>query len=876
MASKRSVGFGSGAKIDGIDTSISIRNYFQTREKRTTPMREVYRSENKKQTTSFLTFIEEYQQLIEAAKPTNERAFRIATETILSDFSEDNPPQWKPKWKGSTLHKWIRGELNDEGFTQASFPLRLDSTEGSGTVLEIAELFGEKEGDETPAMPVVETKLSNTTGIPQNQQKRLERRIKDFKKIAPIPKPENRDNKAPASSPLINMYVSRYLASLIDRSMERSPWPVIEANSMSVEKFDADYGNYRNTLEILSTSAGQDGDAEIDRIFGFMSMNSSVYEGVATTGMVQSMYSSMSKASKEAFEQEMIAVIENYPINKRVDLITSGADFPNSVIIMQPIVAEAGIGLMELSPEGGNKYAQVFPNKYNGEVSEANSDEYPQIKVPVGSTLQAAPIALAQFLEGDELDDFTEIITESFDLYDEPISPLLAAITTNFVLEGIEGNDVVISLILDFDEVSFDEEDTEEGEDTEEDEGIESVTFRLPNAKTFFRRGHASYDTKKLKDLVNSIIPEGATWEEEVPYDTSFKTKGDGLGLYLVEEFPDDAIDSDAIPYFSVVGEIITQTLIEAMIPISRKENRGGIYSLTAGLIGTTSEPGLATYHAHLHYLKMLEQAASTISSNISNKGQVLESRTLTMESYTKDPSKLMIYWLLMEKQYIDIGELDSEGFPMFFTVPQDKSGIERSEAKMMNIISILFLTYYRVAFHQISLMNRSRNSLTKLWEKLINNANNDAPEPQRFAAMIRLLNEEGALEIPPWMPILPEELMGEERSKVGVGDYIKWAFGNDPVNPENFAEVSAAYHASKAISYYKPGEYNEMVDNFIQAVEKDNGYAYLIAVLMAQKDNISDRNPYRKEPLAVSVEELIGLPIAELSEKISQMVGEP
>ena len=171
MASKRSVGFGSGAKIDGIDTSISIRNYFQTREKRTTPMREVYRSENKKQTTSFLAFIEEYQQLIEAAKPTNERAFRIATETILSDFSEENPPQWAPKWKGSTLHKWIRGELKDEGFTQASFPLRLDSTEGSGTVLEIAELFGVKEGDETPAMPVVETKLSNTTGIPQNQQK---------------------------------------------------------------------------------------------------------------------------------------------------------------------------------------------------------------------------------------------------------------------------------------------------------------------------------------------------------------------------------------------------------------------------------------------------------------------------------------------------------------------------------------------------------------------------------------------------------------------------------------------------------------------------------------------------------------------------------
>ncbi len=128
---------------------------------------------------------------------------------------------------------------------------------------------------------------------------------------------------------------------------------------------------------------------------------------------------------------------------------------------------------------------------------------------------------------------------------------------------------------------------------------------------------------------------------------------------------------------------------------------------------------------------------------------------------------------------------------------------------------------------------------LKKMWRRLMSNSKTDAPEPHAFASILRFLaSSEKKLEVdmPAWMPVLPENLASLNRTRRSgeVTDFLQWSFGSNPLSVENFCEVAAAYHASKACSYYKPGRYAEMVEEFINAVEAERGEGFLMAVLMA------------------------------------------
>ena len=137
---------------------------------------------------------------------------------------------------------------------------------------------------------------------------------------------------------------------------------------------------------------------------------------------------------------------------------------------------------------------------------------------------------------------------------------------------------------------------------------------------------------------------------------------------------------------------------------------------------------------------------------------------------------------------------------------------------------------------------------LKKQWPRLVANARKDPPEDYAFAGILRFLassKEKLAMDMPAWMPSLPDDLasMQRMRRKGEAVDFLQWSYGSNPLSIEAFCEVSAAYHAAKACSWYEPGDYSSMVSAFIDAVEAERGEGFLMAVLMAygnQKDDLS------------------------------------
>mgnify|MGYP003338692211 FL=1 len=97
--------------------------------------------------------------------------------------------------------------------------------------------------------------------------------------------------------------------------------------------------------------------------------------------------------------------------------------------------------------------------------------------------------------------------------------------------------------------------------------------------------------------------------------------------------------------------------------------------------------------------------------------------------------------------------------------------------------------------------------------------------------------SEKLTVEIPAWMPALPNNFSGLDdrvRQQDEVVDFLRWSYGTNSSSKEHFCEIAAAYHAAKALSYTKPGEYATMIKQFVDAVEAERGEGFLISVLIA------------------------------------------
>ena len=290
---------------------------------------------------------------------------------------------------------------------------------------------------------------------------------------------------------------------------------------------------------------------------------------------------------------------------------------------------------------------------------------------------------------------------------------------------------------------------------------------------------------------------------------------------------------------------------------------------LIAGLIGNAQHPGLAAYHAAMHnqylvmQLKSPERSFDFVDTKSFDQGR-LES----LISFLDQPAKKALYWMLNERGYIDVGDF-SGSRPKFFRPPQ---GVARDEAKMAglkNAFSSVVIGYYRLLFSQLRHRRNFQRSgteraksdesgvlLSRYWKDLIADALNGGPDPSMFGMVLRLFarSEPGkppVLRVPTSMPIMPDDMRDNAKpNRSMVSDYLKWAYSQDPLDTELFAETAAAYHAAKALSAHR--DYPEMVERFVEAVAEDRGSAFLFAILQYDKTPNLQSEPIIGKPVEI------------------------
>ena len=124
--------------------------------------------------------------------------------------------------------------------------------------------------------------------------------------------------------------------------------------------------------------------------------------------------------------------------------------------------------------------------------------------------------------------------------------------------------------------------------------------------------------------------------------------------------------------------------------------------------------------------------------------------------------------------------------------------------------------------------------------------ASRSPPNAAMFGTVLRFFSQSRAgtkpiIQIPTWMPVMPADLRQAKNVKTdqkNTLNYLKWAYGTDPVSLELFAEVAAAYHTAKALSEFE--DYPHMVERFISAVVDDKGAPFLFAILYSNDFNLS------------------------------------
>ena len=304
---------------------------------------------------------------------------------------------------------------------------------------------------------------------------------------------------------------------------------------------------------------------------------------------------------------------------------------------------------------------------------------------------------------------------------------------------------------------------------------------------------------------------------------------------------------------FQALGDILMYLVKENAVTAAQKSVSGSAFDRAVeALLGTHNNPGPASYHAQIQHSLLYENAWRALAES-DKSGMVALGSNLIFEQYSKNPAKLMVLWMLANYNLIDMGGFNENGQPEFFSVPETKLDKLTAEAGLMNTMAVIIISYYRLAFYPLRLKTKGEKNkdfnLKKEWPRLQIDAKSDGPDPYAFATVLRYLtkSEKLKVEIPAWMPALPKDfssLDDRTRQKDEVIDFLRWSYGVNPLSKEHFCEIAAAYHAAKALSYYKPGDYPNMIQTFVNAVEAERGEGFLMSVLIAYAEAEKTMSP--------------------------------
>ena len=737
----------------------------------------------------------------------------------------------------------------------------------------------------------------NKDNLTKGQKERLDQKINAYKRAVPNSKEARRTkgNERVESTPLVHYYMSRYIAAMLSVQAKEA----FNLKDEQIQRISEVSEDVEELIDKAIKLAPED-ETGIDRIYDIVPLETTIRFNKPTTasennpakvdrntaggtntteiGIIQSVYSMLTPAGKSDFRKGAAALIKTLPREKLIaghycvdteiledvfvyieEMVLGGAKSGSNFNIFGEINSTTG----NYSNESvGLNDVIAIPNwmllAYSSDGGRAVMRNFLSIDVNFDWDERAENLMRLrdEYMDADDQESLDDLITGMRDLSEYMDYGYTQAIVVNVTDLEIQVVTTPDDEFMPDERISLKKGELLKTEMTKRmNENFKAVYEKAKTADMGIKQLEESW-----KHIYNPLDGEviddpsaGAGRFTQGSYPIFEPVLGNVMDELFVSRIvlQDQTIAAEELGEedyglaraFQALGNILLHIIKKNALEVGQKEKTKSTFDIAvATLLGTYRTPGPATYHAMLHHEQLYAVFAASLkqadSGGIATLGQ-----SMVFEQYTKNPAKLMCVWSLAELGLISISTVNDKGIPQFFDTPKTDLDKKLQEQSLMNSMALIILSYYRLAFYPIRMRSRGKGAgnidLAKNWKDLLTDAENDAPEPYAFAAVLRFLAKSKSklkISVPTWMPTLPTDFssIDRKRNKEEISDFLSWAYGSNPLSTEAFTEVSAAYHAAKALSYYKPGRYAEMMEAFIDAVEQERGEGFLMAVLIA------------------------------------------
>ena len=657
-------------------------------------------------------------------------------------------------------------------------------------------------------------------------------------------------------------------------------------------------------------------------------------------GMIQQYYSTLNAAQKKRFKEFLVKLPNGLPTNRNNSSLMIEERYHQGLLAMYEELQDSGKKATKLSLLDDPSGEKRLPVEQGSVLTSFGVNIL--LAESSGRHGLAETLLTDYPIEWEELEDLDgvgyllELIVAVYDLNNsDAIYELQSLMTTEFTVVmmnlGTKGEPATAVVMEDENEVrigfnllstggrekahnSIAQEGSEKSGSLLNLEG-ESVPKgpRVPGCIVMFRLAEHLYKVMRLKKLKYSTGVEVEFTDEERQYRTDafnevFATTieegkltgingsgtfnpgnilfdNDTVGYCTIVSASgseESAIDPNEARLFNAVGQVLETIMLDNAVTAAKGTKNFPSHTrydeTINALIGNTNAIGIATYHAQFHFNYLLNQLQSPFKSMNVQGEQIIGGRLLAIEAYFGDPTKLMLYWMLNFRDYLDWGGTADDGTPLFFQAPLDNQTKAEIGAYEKNKLAHLILSYYRLSFAMLATKEvittkgkkpKGAADIKEYWTKLLSDANTDPPPGSRFVQMLAYAfggvgDETRRKDIPyaAWLPPPTQTaaMTTKQDSANLISKYLKWAYGQKPLDITWFGEVAAVYHAAKAISM--SDDYASLVEGFVEAVAADGGHAFLFAILLNEN---SERNSIPETPAPIQVEIVGGAYIGTL-----------
>lgn len=338
---------------------------------------------------------------------------------------------------------------------------------------------------------------------------------------------------------------------------------------------------------------------------------------------------------------------------------------------------------------------------------------------------------------------------------------------------------------------------------------------------------------------------------------------------------------------FEALGNLVEAQMAHFATTASETKDRqpdNSFEEIHRGLLGTKNKPGIAVYHANIFYHLLLAQARDPIANfNAVDENIFSAGRLISLEAYTGKPLKILSYWMMTYRNYVEFKGIDPKTETPRIVAPQRLSVSqaivdETAKAEMTNALSKLQIAYYRCLFGMLknksilypATLSAPRQKkdelgkeakkafsdyidLNKLWEDLLTDVETkgfrNKINPTVMSKIIDYMYNDGNGVISYPASMDPE--IGKKTDGWGVEDIAKWlkfSYAANPTSIDTFIECSSAIYASIGMTGYLDADgHVEGVKRFLETVDGQGGYHYLIGILSeGESDALPNAESFR------------------------------